>query len=151
VLLVASDPDGDPLTFSATAVSLAHALDQQYDFLTDGNFYENIFGAGEKWVQSAAIASGWAFVLPSGELRAWDGSSSATGPLLGNVSAFYHADPNRLINVPPNPYATVSIMGSTLTLTRSPISTVSSIRVTVTVSDGLGGMDSRTFTVTVTV
>jgi hypothetical protein len=150
VPLSATDADGDPLTFSATAVSLAHFLDQQYDFFTTGDFYFNLYGAMEKWVQSSAIPSGWALILPNGELRAWDGSGSATGPLLGTVGTYYWDDPNRLINVPATPFASLSITGTTLTLTRSPTTTVSGIRVTVTVSDGQGGTDSWSFTITVT-
>jgi hypothetical protein len=150
VPLSATDPDGDALMFSATAQSLAYVLDQQYDFFTDGNFYENAFGASEKWVQSAAIASGWALILPNGELRAWDGVSGSTGgTVLGNVGSSYHVDPNRLINVPVNePRATLMVMGSTLTITRD-LAWISALVVTVTVSDGFGGTDSETFTVTV--
>jgi hypothetical protein len=40
-------------------------------------------------------------------------------------------------------------MGTTLTVTRSPLSTVSSIYVTVTASDGMGS-SSQSFTITVT-
>jgi subtilisin family serine protease len=150
VPLSATDPEGDPITLSASGQSLAYVLDQQYDFFTSGDFYVGVFGANEKWVQSAAIASGWAFILPNGELRAWDGSGSASGPLLGNVGRSYHDDPNRLINVPVNqPRATLSILGSTLTITRDP-AWISAMVITVTASDGMGS-DSRTFTVTVTV
>jgi autotransporter-associated beta strand protein len=150
VPLMATDPNMDPLTYSATAQSLAYVRDQTYDFFTSGDFFENFFGVGEKWVQSAAIASGWAFILPSGELIAWDGSGSATGMSLGNVGQYYHADPNRLINVPVNmPHAMLSVVGSQLTVTRTPTSTISAIVVTATVSDGML-TDSKTFTITVT-
>jgi hypothetical protein len=149
VTLMGADPDGDPLTYSATATSLARVRDQTYDFFTSGDFFENSLGAGEKWVQSAAIASGWAFILPSGELFAWDGSSSATGMSLGIVGQYYHTDPNRLINVPTTPHATVSVMGSQLTVTRMPTSTISAIVVTAMVSDGMATA-SQMFTITVT-
>jgi glucose/arabinose dehydrogenase len=151
VPLMATDPDGDPITFSATAVSLAHRFDVTlgYNFFTDGNFYQNFLGMNEKWVQSALIASGWAFILPNGQLFAWDGGTSGT--LLGNVGAYYWADPNRLIDVPTTPFATLSIMGTTLTVTRSPTSTASAIYVSVTASDGQGGTDTESFTITVTV
>jgi hypothetical protein len=43
----------------------------------------------------------------------------------------------------------LSVAGSTLTLTRDP-AWVSALVVTVTVRDGLGGSDSKTFTLTVT-
>jgi hypothetical protein len=150
VPLMATDPDGDPLTLSATATSLAHFLDQQHDFFTSGDFFVGSLGAGEKWVQSSTIASGWAFILPNGELHAWDGSGAATGPLLGNVGTYYFDDPNRLINVPTTAYATTSIMGTTLTVTRSPVTTVSSIRVTATATDPGMLSDSESFNIIVT-
>ncbi|MBA4065579.1 MAG: hypothetical protein C0501_18070, partial [Isosphaera sp.] len=150
VPLAASDPDGDPVTFAATAVSLAHRLDVTlgYNFFSDGNFFQNFLGRNERWVQTALVPAGWAFVEPDGELFAWDGGTS--GALVGNVGAHYYADPTRLVNVPTTPFATLAVSGSTLTVTRTPAATASSIYVTVTASDGRGGTDTEAFTVTVT-
>src|SRR5262249_36034193 len=52
VPLAASDADGDALTFSATAQSLAFVLNRQAGGLTYHPEYDNIFRAGEKWLQS---------------------------------------------------------------------------------------------------
>jgi hypothetical protein len=147
VPLSATDVDGDALTFSAVAQSLAYVLNQQYGFFTDGNFYENLGGLGEKWVQGTG-GTGWYFLLPNGELYAWDGGSGATGTLVGNVGASYWDDPYRLINAAADdPHAALTIMGSTLTISRD-LAWVSSLVVTVTVSDGLAS-DTKMFTVTV--
>src|SRR5262249_25166804 len=101
VTLSGSDPDGDPLTYSATAQSLAYVLNQQYGFFTDGNFFQNYGGQNEKWVQGGG--SRWFFVLPGGQLYLWDGTpNQATGTLLGNVGSAFWTDPNRLINPPAN-------------------------------------------------
>jgi fibronectin type 3 domain-containing protein/regulation of enolase protein 1 (concanavalin A-like superfamily) len=148
VALSATDVDGDPLTFTATGQSLAYVLTQQTGPLTYFSIYDNLYGAGEKWLQAAD--SQWYFILASGEFYRWNGSSSATGTLLGNVGASYHADANRLVNVPINqPRATLSIAGSVLTITRD-LAWTSAMVITVTVSDGRGGTDSKTFNVIVT-
>src|SRR5262249_54453783 len=147
--LSATDPDGDRLTFTATAQSLAYLLNQQYHFFTDGNFFEDHGGRGEKWLQGAG-GTGWDFPLPHRELYAWGGTAGqASGTLLGNVGSSYHADPYRLLNAPAGePRAVLSVSGSTLTITRDP-DWVSALVITVTASDGRLS-DSRMFTVTVT-
>jgi hypothetical protein len=148
VPLSATDPDGDPITFTATAQSLAYVLAQARGFFTDGNLWLNYGGRNEKWVQGSGGL--WYFILPSGELYQWDGGAGANGTSLGNVGTSYYADPMRLVNAQANqPRATLSISGSTLTITRD-TAWVSAIVVTVTASDGRGGASSRTFTVTVT-
>jgi hypothetical protein len=145
--LSASDPDGDPLTFSATAQSLAYALSQQYGPLTYNSVWNNWGGRNEKWLQDGS--GQWYFILPTGELDRWDGSSGATGTALGNVGASYWTDPILLLSPPANqPHAALSISGSTLTITRD-TSWVAGMVITVTVSDGLL-TDSKSFTLTVT-
>ena len=137
---------GDALTFTATAQSLAYVLDQQLGLTFTGDFYENYGGRQERWL--LGDGSQWYFLVPDGRLFAWDGGSS--GSLVGNVGAYYWADPNRLIDVPTTPYASLAVTGTTLTVSRAPASTASAIYITVTASDGRGGTSSRTFTVTVT-
>jgi hypothetical protein len=146
VPLSASDPDGDPLTFTVTAQSLAYVLTQQTGTLTYVSAWDNFGGRGEKWLQ--ATSGQWYFILANGELYQWDGVSRASGTLLGNVGASYHDDPTRLTNPPANqPHAALTIAGNTLLITRDP-AWISGMQITVTVSDGLL-TDSKTFTVTV--
>ncbi|MEJ7680210.1 MAG: hypothetical protein WKG06_20615 [Segetibacter sp.] len=78
----ASDPDGDPVGFTATAQSLAYVLDQQLGLAHPGvaDYYLNWFDRNEKWVKGAGGA--WYFILPTGELYRWDGSGQSTGTLV---------------------------------------------------------------------
>src|SRR5262249_5796595 len=136
-------------TFSASAQSLAYLFKQQYGLYTDGNLYSNYYGKQEKWVKGGG--TGWYFLLPNGELYQWDGvTDDAVGTLLGNVGTSYHQDPYRLVNAAANDaHVSLSVSGTTLTITRD-LSWVSAIVITVIASDGKGGTDSETFTVTVT-
>ena len=148
VPLSASDPDGDALTFRVTAQSLAYVLDQRLGFFSDGNYYDDFFGRGERWVRGAA-PSGWYFILANGELYEWDGSVAASGTLVGNVGSSYWADPRLLHEAEADqPRAFVFVVGSTLLVIRDP-SWVNSVFLTVTASDGRLD-DQRTFIVTVT-
>src|SRR5262249_45024945 len=71
VTLSASDPDGDTLTFTPRADTLAYGLEQQYGFHLNGSYYTNWGGRGEKWfVDSAGLSY---FILPNGGLYLWDG------------------------------------------------------------------------------
>ena len=67
---------------------------------------------------------------------------------MGTPGASYWDDPSLLYDAVPNPYASLSISGSTLTIERE-AGFIGSLVITVTVSDGQL-TDSRTFTVTVT-
>jgi hypothetical protein len=148
VSLSATDPDGDVLSFSATGQSLAFLLNQQAGGLTYHPEFDNFFGAGEKWLLASDNVT-WYFITSDGTLSQWDGSSSASGTLLGNVGTSYYTDPNLIPAAPANdPRATLTISGDTLTITRDP-SFVSGMVLTATVSDGHGGTASQTFTVTV--
>jgi hypothetical protein len=123
------------LTYAATAQSLAYVLTQQTGPLTYASAYDNWGGRGEKWLQAGG--GQWYFILPSGELYRWDGSSQASGTLLGNVGASYYSDPTRLSNPPANePHAALSVSGNTVAITPD-LSWISGLVVTVTASDGL--------------
>jgi hypothetical protein len=136
-----------PITFSATAQSLAYVLTQQTGTLTYFSIYDNYYGSNEKWLQ--APSGQWYFILPTGALYQWDGSGQASGTLRGNVGTSYYADPTRLTNPPANqPHATLGITGNVLTITRD-LTWHSSLVVTVTATNAYGS-DSKTFNVFVT-
>jgi N-acetylneuraminic acid mutarotase len=144
VPLSARDSDGESLTFSATAQSLAYVFSHQYGPFTYASIWDNWLGQGEKWFQGAG--GQWFFLLAGGSLYQWDGSN---GTAVGTVGASYYVDPTRLANVPADqPHATLVASGRTLTITRD-FNWISSLVVTITVSDGWA-TDSKTFTVTVT-
>ncbi len=87
------------------AIRQAFDLDQQYDFFTEGSYWENWGGEEEKWLQAAGDQ--WFYVKPNGELRQWDQRSGTTfgtplaGTLIATVDTAFHEDPGRLIDVIP--------------------------------------------------
>jgi hypothetical protein len=115
--------------------------------LTYFSGWDNSGGRGETWLQAHSGQS--YFIVANGDLYRRDGGSGATGILLGTVGSGYYDDPARLTNPPANePHAVLTLTGNTLMIIRD-LAWVSSLRITVTVSDGLW-TDSKTFTVTVT-
>jgi hypothetical protein len=145
--LSVSDPDGDPVTVTVTAQSLAYQLSQQFGQFTYSATFDNWGGRNEKWFQAGGQ---WYFLLPTSELFRWDGGSGANGTSVGVIGVSYYQDPTRLQNAQANdPHATVVLSGGTLTITRD-LSWVSTIVVTVTAADGKGGTDTETFSVFVT-
>ena len=88
--LSATDPDGDPVTYAASVVSLdssaqkAWDLDQQYGLRYTGAYYQNDWGMQERWMQ-AQDKSWWA-ILPNGEVHRW-GGSWATSPLIATLDS----------------------------------------------------------------
>jgi hypothetical protein len=146
VPLSAADPGGLSVTFSATVQTLASIFQQQYGLFTGGNFYENYYGAGEKWVQGNG--TGWYFILSDGSFYQWDGvSAGAMGTYLGNVGAACWNDPTLLTN-PGDSHAAVSILDSVLTLTRDPGYALTLI-VNVTATNTAGLSASQAFAVSV--
>ena len=67
VQLSATDPDGDRLTFAATGQSLAFVLNQQAGGLSYHPEFDNVFGAGEKWMLAADGVT-WYFLTADGTL-----------------------------------------------------------------------------------
>ena len=71
---------------SGSAVQRALALDETLD-LRRARFddFQDAFGAGEKWIKGErnTIGGEWYFVLPNGDLHAWDGTrGAASGPII---------------------------------------------------------------------
>src|SRR5262249_38789023 len=132
VPLSATDVNGDPITFSVTAQSLASSLRVQFALVSNGDFNFNAIGLQEKWLHGNG--DGGYYLRPNGELYQWH-ANGAPATLLGNVGTSYYEDPMRLVNAAVNdPHATLSISGNVLTVTRDP-GWVSAVLVTVTASD----------------
>jgi hypothetical protein len=147
VTLSASDPAGNPITYSASVQSQAFQLKTTHGFFTDGNLWFNWGGRNEKWFKGVVSGpnQGWYFILPSGAIFSWDGSSSATGTQIATIETAYYTNPSLLYNATPG--GSTSLAGAVLTVRPDP-GFVGKLFVTATAST-IAGSASRTFTVTV--
>ena len=89
-----------PTIFHGAPDLLYHAhtiqLDRDLGLQSTGNYYENWGGAGEKWLKDREGA--WYFILPTGQLHRWDGSSGANGTFVHSLGSEFHTNPELLIN-----------------------------------------------------
>jgi hypothetical protein len=147
VTLSATDSDGDPITYGGSVESQAHQLKTTYSFFSTGNLWFNWGGKNEKWFQGKVSGpnQGWYFILPSGAVDSWDGSSTATGSLIATLETAYYTDPSRLYNATQG--GSTSVSGNVLTVTPD-AGFVGKLYVTATASDGKFS-DSKPFTITV--
>ena len=148
VTLAASDPNGDSLSYSASAQSIEFQLDQTLGLTAiSGDEYFNWGGRNEKWINSAS--GDWYYITPDGRFYRWLGGSLSSDPLVEQLSTADYANTALLHSAQPNLAPVVlSISGNTLTI--NPTDTYHGrFVVTVTVNDGRGGSDSETFFVTV--
>ncbi|MBX6313370.1 MAG: hypothetical protein IRY99_10715, partial [Isosphaeraceae bacterium] len=79
--------------------ALAYQLDQQLGLFSDGNYDDNWGGRNERWIQGNG--GQWYFLTPDGGFYGWDGSGTASGPLLALLDPSYWADPSQLYNAAP--------------------------------------------------
>ena len=140
------DPDGDPLTYSATASNQLYFLKTSDGLYFTGNYYYNWGGQEEKWLHGSG--SSWYFILPSGGFYLWDGSSHATGTLVAQLGTAVYNDPSELYAAANTPVpVTLAIAGNQLTITPGKGYTGTFV-VTAAVSDG-SSTATRSFNVTV--
>ena len=148
VTLSASDPNGDSLTYSASAQSIEYHLDQTLGLSSSGgDEYFNWGGRNEKWLTSTSGT--WYYITPDGKLYRSLGGSLASDPVVEQLSTADYANTALLHNAQSNtaPVA-LSVSGNMLTI--NPNDTYAGrFVVTATVNDGRGGTDSKTFFVTV--
>lgn len=79
-----------------TVTGLAVRLDQEIGLTGTGNFHENWGGVNEKWIRGDD--GQWYFLLPDGQLRLWDRSPAASGPLVASLNAEFHQQPELLLS-----------------------------------------------------
>jgi hypothetical protein len=148
ISLSASDPNADALTYTVSGQIIEYYLDQTLGLNSPGsNEYLNWGGRGEKWFNTTSGA--WYYITPDGKLYRWLGGSLANDPVVEQLATAAFANTALLHNAAANtPPATLSVSGNTLTINPNDTFT-GRFAVTVTVSDGRGGIDSETLFVTV--
>lgn len=135
VPFIVSDPDGDPLLLSAAVVeSELWQLDQQYEFASAENYYDNWGGQNERWVNAGNGGAEWFYLLPDGSLYEWQGdfgSSQQVAELGGSV----YEDPALLTDPVAIP-VDVSLVGDEVVVNPA-ANFVGSAQVVVMANDGL--------------
>jgi subtilisin family serine protease len=83
-----------------TLAARARELDSQYGFTTDGKYYENWAGQGEKWFKSDKL--GWVFITPDGSVYDWNGNqgTAINSPKVAQLDPSFHKDPKLLTDPP---------------------------------------------------
>ncbi len=78
----------------------ARELDAEFGFTTDGNYYENWAGLGEKWFQSDDL--GWVFITPDGSVYDWNGNqaAAASSDKVAQLDSSFHQDVTLLTDPP---------------------------------------------------
>jgi|GEM_PF-4251859 len=92
---------GDSTSGTESAlVARARELDAKYGFSTDGKYYDNWAGQGEKWFRSQEL--GWVFITPDGSVYDWNGNQATAlaSPKVAQLDVVFHKDP-RLLTDPP--------------------------------------------------
>jgi hypothetical protein len=83
------------LLYEADSGPRATQLHNSLGLFTSGNLHLNWGGRKEEWLQGTGGT--WYFILPNGDLYRWDGSSQATGTLMGQLDPSYSMDVNKLL------------------------------------------------------
>lgn len=148
VNLVATDPNLDLLTYSATIESLETVIDQQYGLEpADLSMYFNWGGLKEKWFKGTVYP--WLYMTPDGKLYAWRGGSIIGNDILiEQFSVEVYKNPQLLFNPSNIIPATVTVAGNVLTINPDD-NFVGKFRVKAKADDGLLS-DTESFFVSVT-
>jgi len=78
------------LLANATAID----LDQRLGFKSDGKLSTNARGQMEKWFRDRD--NHWHFILPTGEIRRWDGKAGANGDFVAQLDTSFYLNPVRI-------------------------------------------------------
>ena len=158
VNLTVSNPDNDPITYSAQALppsQQAYNLEQALGLTYTGNYWTNYYGLEEKWLATSGFPTGreWYCLLPDGELRRAGSSAAdmlAAGSLVATLDSSFYQDPSLLWNAQPpvTPHVSFAFAGNQMTVMPA-AGVVGTFSLQVTLSDGQVSV-KQTFTVTVT-
>ncbi len=139
-----------PLTYNAfLATAMAFQLDQQLQLNLDaGGVYTNCFRAGEKWLRGLNNQFGnpWYYILPGGQLYAWDGSHRASGMQVGTLTPTYNAHPNLLYQAATPVPVGLQVSGNALAI--NPGTFAGTFEIVIQASDG-NLTSTKSLTVTV--
>jgi hypothetical protein len=104
IATVASAVHGDPALLFNAELALTEeerrqlsSLQKEHGFRFAGSFYQNAFGANEKWFKDRDQQ--WFVITPDGQLRQWDGGANlSTSPTSATVPPLVYDDPTLLFN-----------------------------------------------------
>jgi RHS repeat-associated protein len=147
VTLVAMDPNGDPLSWTAELQSIEYYVSHQFGLRpgADPREHRNWLGRDEKWLLGE---SGWYFVEPDGSLYRWGGGAGLADTWIAKVSSLTHADTSLLYQSQPDQArARIQVQDQSVTIEPEP-DFVGSLIATVHVTDGVF-VQSATWTVDV--
>jgi titin len=161
VALQGTDPNGLPLTYSATAETQLYYLKSTYGFYQfDGSYFTNHRGQQEEYLRAKVSydryntggVDPWYYVLPNGDLYEFAppyNNQTLTGVLVAHLGTAVYNNPALLWNASSvAPPVTLAVSGNQLTITPSS-SFVGVFYVIATDTDGHASA-SQTFQVTVT-
>jgi hypothetical protein len=83
---------------SASAQGQLSQLRETYGFHNIGSYYQNAWGASEKWFQDRQ--SRWFALTPDGKLVQFNGVSFASSPRVATLDPVVYDDPTLLFNAP---------------------------------------------------
>ena len=161
VSLSGSDPDGDPLTYAATALTQTYWLQQTYGLYENPvGYLTNFRGEQEKYLQGTVSANGypngggdfWYYILPNGDLYEFTppySTTALTGVLVAHLGVAVYNDPSLLWNAPNAAVpVTLTVSGNQLTIAPG-AGYIGTFVVIASVNDGSGNSASQAFTVSV--
>ncbi len=147
IALMASDVDGNPLTFQATAQSAEYYFDQMLSLNFAGDFFENFSGTlNEKWLR--ADDGIWYVITPEGNFWKWLGGAATNLEFVASLSSATYDDPSLLYAAQPGLAPAVVTLTDNVATIDPATNYVGSFAVKVSVSDGFN-LESSTFLVTV--
>ena len=88
------DSDGQYVRVASDVRSLEYFIDQSLGLFSTGDYHVDWGGRSEKWMMGDE--GQWYFILPGGQLYAWDGTPTASGKLVESLSVACYLNPRLL-------------------------------------------------------
>lgn len=130
--LATVDTDGQQLSYTIELLGdELSALDAEYGFHTEGEYWTNYLGQNERWIRDSD--NNWFYLQPNGELHRWEGSFDSS-PLIITLNSNVYEDPSLLTDSRTVPVTVSNIDGVLHVFAEEGYS--GTVLVRVTVSDG---------------